>query len=119
MTHMESSDLFRWLKKIGLTNYCSRLWEAGFQDCASVASLTKDQLEAAGVRRRKVIDRLLRECNKLNGETALPHAFRHKTSKSSCVLERLERSGQVATSTVKVGQQGVVYQALYDYSEKE
>ena len=62
---MESSDLFQWMKIIGLADYCKQLWTAGFNDLASITSLTEDQLKRAGIKKAKICSRLLQECDKL------------------------------------------------------
>ena len=70
--HMESSDLFHWLRKIGLADYCTGLWKAGFHNLASVTSLTKDQFKRAGVKNSRICSRLMQECGKLkSGKTHL------------------------------------------------
>ena len=63
---MESSELFQWLKTIGLSDYGKSFWDAGFFDLQSVASLTETQLKEAGqIRNKKPINKLLRELGKL------------------------------------------------------
>ena len=69
---MESSELSLWLQTIGLSSCCKPLWDAGFRDLESVASVTEVQLKEAGVD-KKTINKLLWEIDKLIGKMTAVH----------------------------------------------
>ena len=71
---MEGSQLCQWLKDIGLSDYCKLLWEAGFRDLKSVASITEDQLRQAGVGEKKTLNKFMQEFRSLKSGTVTCNA---------------------------------------------
>jgi hypothetical protein len=95
---MESSELFQRLKIVSLSEYCKLLWDAGFRDPKSVASMTEEQLHQAGVQNTETVNKLLHEFGKLNSDLGSEGSPRY---------------------AIAAGQEAKLYQALYDYSGNE